>query len=246
MKGTQLLAVLSLAIPLAVSAQRQEALPVFDVASVKQHPESNLLGAMMRELPGSLQYRRVNLMAVIQRAYGVEAQQIVALPWMYIEAYDVEAKLPPDTPIPRLELMLQNLLAERFHLQVHREKKELAAYNLVVAKDGLKMHPSEAGRLGYRPFRDGSGRHLRGKITLPVLANNLSGVLGHPVVDQTGIDGLYDIDLNYADDARDQEPSNYPGIARALQEQLGLKLESKKALFDMIIVDHAEKVPTEN
>ena len=65
-------------------------------------------------------------------------------------------------------------------------------------------------------------------------------------MDRTGIDGLYDLDLNYSDEASDQGPSNYPGIATALQEQLGLKLESKKALFDMIIVDHAQKIPTEN
>ena len=62
-------------------------------------------------------------------------------------------------------------------------------------------------------------------------------------MDQTGIDGLYDLDLNYDDESLTQSPSNYPGIATALQEQLGLKLESKKALFDTIIVDHAEKIP---
>jgi len=245
MNGTELF-VLGLAIPLLATAQPHETPPAFDVASVKLHSASNLLGTMMQELPGSLQYRKVNLIAVIRRAYGVETQQVVAPTWMSTEVYDIEAKLSPDTAAPRLQLMLQNLLAERFHLQVHRDKKQMIAYNLIVAKDGLKMHPSETGRLGYRPFSDGSSRHLRGKITLPILANNLSGILGRPVADQTRIDGLYDLDLNYADESSTQGLSNYPGIATALEEQLGLRLESKKALLDMIIVDHAEKIPTEN
>ena len=178
MNGTELYAVLGLAIPLVATAQLYETPPAFDVASVKLHSASNPLATMMQELPGSLQYRKVNLIAVIRRAYGVETQQIVAPRWMSTEVYDIEAKLSPDTPVPRLQLMLQNLLAERFHLQVHRDRKEMAAYNLVVAKDGFKMHPSEGGRLGYGPFSDASGHHLRGNITLPILANNLTGVLG--------------------------------------------------------------------
>lgn len=246
MNGTQFFAVLSLILPLPIHAQPHDTPPVVDVASVKLYQETNPLGTMMQELPGSLHYHRVNLMAVIQRAYGVEAQQIVPPPWMRTEAYEIVAKLPPDTPVPRLQLMLQSVLAERFHLQVHRDKKEMEGFELVVAKGGLRMHPSEDARLGYRPFRDNSGRHLHGKITLPILANNLSGLLGRPVVDRTGGEGLYDIALNYSDDASAQDPSSYPGIATALQEQLGLKLESKKALFDMIIVDHADKIPTEN
>jgi uncharacterized protein (TIGR03435 family) len=246
MHGIQAWAVLALAVPVLASPQAQDTPPAFDVASVKQHSEDNPPGTMMQELPGSLQYRKVNLIAVIQRAYGVEALQVVAPAWMSSEAYDINAKLPGDTPVPRLQLMLQKLLAERFQLKIHHDKKEMAAYNMVVAKDGFKMHPSEGGRLGYRPFNDSSGRHLRGKITLTILANNLSGIFGHPVLDQTGVDGLYDIDLNYSDDAASPEKAKYPGIAVALQEQLGLKLEPKKTMFEMIIVDHAEKVPTAN
>ena len=227
-----------------LSAQPHEAPATFDLASVKPHPESNPLGTMMQELPGRIQYRRIILLAVLRRAYNVEFQQIVGPAWLSTETYDIEAKLPPDTPDTRLQLMLQNLLSERFHLKVHHDKKELPAYNLVLAKDGLKMHRSESGRLGYRP--SSSGHHLRGKITLPILANNLSAILGRPVSNQTGVDGLYDIDLNFIDDGPTPGPATYPGIVTALQEQLGLKLESNKALFDMIIVDQAEKVPTEN
>jgi uncharacterized protein (TIGR03435 family) len=238
--------VLCLVVAWPVGAQTEAASPAFDVASVKPHQPDNPLGTMMQELPGRIQYRKIPLLAVIRRAYDVQSQQIVGPPWLSTETYDIEAKLPPDTPDARLQLMLQNLLAERFHLKVHHSKKELLAYDLMLAKDGLKMHRSESGRLGYAPTQDGSGRHLRGRITLPILANNLSGIVGRPVSDQTGLDGLYDIDLNFVDDVSTSRPDNYPGIFTAVQEQLGLKLESRKALFDTIIVDDLDKVPAEN
>lgn len=246
MKQTHLWAVLALVTAWRLSTQPLQAPPAFDVASVRPHQQSNPLGTMMQEQPGSIHYRKINVLAVIRRAYNVESQQVVGPAWLSSETYDIEAKLPPDTPGARLQLMLQNLLAERFHLTVHHDKKELPAYNLVQAKGGSKMHRSESGRLGYGPSRDSSGHHLRGKITLPILANNLSGILGRPVSDQTGLDGLYDIDLNFTDDAPTQDSATYPGIVTALQEQLGLKLESNKAVFDMIGVDQAEKIPTEN
>lgn len=200
----------------------------------------------MQERPGNLFYRKINLLAVIRRAYGVDPQQIVGPAWLTTERYDIEAKLPPDTPVARLRLMLQGLLAERFRMQVHHVKKELPAYNLVPAKDGPKMHRSEGGDLGYGPSQDESGNHLRGKITLPILATVLSTSVGHPVSNQTGLDGLYDIDLSYARDEQPQSAAAYPELATALQQQLGLKLEPKKELFDVIVIDRIEKVPTGN
>jgi uncharacterized protein (TIGR03435 family) len=238
-------AALFLATAWPLSAQSEAASPAFDVASVKPHQPSNPLGTMMQELRGKIEYRRMPLFAVIRRAYSVQSQQIVGPSWLSAETYDIEAEFPPETPDERFRLMLQNLLAERFHLKVHHDKKELPAYELVLAKDGLKMHRSESGRLGYAPTRDSSGRHLRGRIAVALLANNLSGIVDRPVSDQTGIDGLYDIDLNFADNAATDGAGEYPDIFTALQEQLGLKLESKKAWFDTVIVDDAEKVPTE-
>ncbi|HEY7392431.1 MAG TPA: TIGR03435 family protein [Bryobacteraceae bacterium] len=229
-----------------VGAQKEAESPAFDVASVKLHQASNPLGAMMQELPGRIQYRKITLLAVIRRAYNVQSQQIIGPPWLSMEPYDIEAKLPPDTPDARLQLMLQNLLAQRFHLKIHHGKKELPAYDLVRAKDGIKMHRSNTGRLGYAPTQDNSGHHFRGRITLPIFANNLSGIVDRPVSDQTGLDGLYDIDLNFTDDVSTDGPVSYPGLFTALQEQLGLKLESKKALFETIVVDEVDKIPEEN
>lgn len=224
-------------------AQSQKA-PEFDVASVKLHPGAGP-GTMMRETPGSLNYIGIPLMSVIARAWGVDGTRILGPSWIYNDTYDIKATLPGDTPVAQMQLMLQTLLAERFQLTVHREKRELTAYALVVAKlpkEGAKMHVVEDRAPSYHPYRDAEGSHLRGRITMPNLAGWLSYQVGGPVSDETGLDGVYDITLDFSID----ENSSSPAIFTALQQQLGLKLESKKALFDMIVVDRAEKIPTEN
>jgi uncharacterized protein (TIGR03435 family) len=223
-------------------AQAPASPPAFDVASVKPHPVGIGPGTAMRESTGAIDYTGVPLLNVIRRAYNVEPMQIVGPAWIATDTYDIHAKLPPATPLPQMQLMLQGLLAERFQLIVHREKKEFTGYTLVIGKQGSKMHPSENGRLGYGPTtKDAAGRHLRGKISMPILASYLSEELGRPVTDSTGLNGLFDISLDYSvDDA----PA--PGLFAAVQEQLGLKMEAKKALFEVIVVDRLGKVPTEN
>jgi uncharacterized protein (TIGR03435 family) len=197
---------------------------------------------MMRETPGNLNYIGVPLVSVIARAWGVEGLQIAGPSWIYSDPYDIKAKMAPDTPLAQMQLMLQGLLAERFQLTVHREKRELTSYVLVVGKGGVRMHLVEDGAPSYRPSADANGRHVRGRISMPNLAGYLSYQAGGPVSDNTGLEGVYDINLDFSVD----ENASTPAIFTALQEQVGLKLESKKALFDMIIVDHAEKVPTDN
>jgi uncharacterized protein (TIGR03435 family) len=230
----------------SLQAQPPDPPAAFDVVSVKPRQALDPAGTMMQERAGSLFYRKINLLAVILRAYGVDPQQVVGPALLRTERYDIEAQFPAGTPDARFQLMLQKLLADRFHLEAHREKKELPAYTLVVAKDGFKMRRSETGALGYGPSRDATGRHLSGKITLPILAGVLSDAVGHPVTNATDLEGLYDINLNFTDDEQSQAPAAYPGIFTALQHQLGLKLESRKSMFDIIVIDRVEKVPTEN
>jgi uncharacterized protein (TIGR03435 family) len=221
--------------------QTNEAPPVFDVASVKPCDEGAQVGTMMQEKSGSLFYRRFNVFAVMRRAYGVDGPQIDGPSWLSSDCYDFQARFPENTPVPRLQQMLQNLLRERFALKVHIEKRELPAFDLVLAKGGVKMKPSDGGQLGYGPSRTPSGRRLIGKITMPVLANNVSGIVGHPVADQTGLSGLYDLNLSFSPREAQPNPDAYPSIETALQEQLGLKLEARKARLDVVVVDSAER-----
>jgi uncharacterized protein (TIGR03435 family) len=227
-------------------SQTTEEPPVFDVASVKPCDENAQAGTMMQEKSGSLFYRRINLLAVLRRAYNVDAPQIDGPSWLGSDCYDFQARFPENTPIPRIQQMLQNLLRERFALKAHIEERELPAFNLVLAKSGIKMKPSENGQLSYGHSRTPSGRRLVGKITMPVLAMNVSGIVGHPVADQTGLRGLYDLDLSFSLSNTPQNTDVYPPIETALQEQLGLKLEARKARLDMVVIDSIERKPTGN
>ena len=116
-----------------ICSQTNEERPAFDVASVKPCDESAQMGTMMQEKTGSLYYRRVNLLAVMRRAYNVDAPQIDGPSWLGSDCYDFQARFPENAAIPRMQQMLQNLLAERFALKVHMEKRELLAFNLVLA-----------------------------------------------------------------------------------------------------------------
>jgi len=201
---------------------------------------------MMQEKSGSLYYRHVNLLAVMRRAYNVDAPQIDGPSWLGADCYDFQARFPEDTPLPRMQQMLQDLLAKRFTLKVHMEPRELPAFDLVLARGGTKMQRSEGGQLGYGPFRTPSGRRLAGKITLPVLAMNLSGIVGRPVADQTGLIGLYDLDLKFSLPDAPENADAYAPIETALQEQLGLKLQARKARLNVVVVETGERKPIGN
>jgi uncharacterized protein (TIGR03435 family) len=187
----------------------------------------------------------------------------------------VSAKVPEGTSREQFNLMMQNLLIERFKLTFHREKKEMQAYELVVAKGGPKMKES-AGPLDpdERPARmterktDAEGfpvlppgrvpmmmmiagghataRHVAE--TMEEFAVSLSMLVHKPVTDVTGLKGKYDFTLHWI--AQGAGPSTGddtgPTLFRALPEQLGLRLESKKSMVEVLVVDHVDKTPTEN
>jgi len=212
----------------------------FDAVSVKPRPPGP--GMMNRETSGRIDYVGIPLMVVIARAYNVDGFQVAAPDWVYSDGYEIRATFPANTPPEQFRIMLQALLAERFHLTVHHEQRELSAYMLTVAKGGLKMKAHPDARLNYGTPTDAAGRHIIGTISMPILAGYLSYVVNAPVADQTAIDGAYDISLDFSPDTAVDAPSIYT----ALQEQLGLKLESKNAPFDVIVVDRIDKTPTEN
>ena len=138
--------------------------------------------------------------------------------------------------------MLQHLLEERFHLATHRVTKFTSGYALVVAKGGTKLQPGE-------DHTSTNGYIVSNAIRSPSIgmggfASMLSSPIGYPIVDKTGISGNFNIKLSYAP-ANDRN-STLPDIFTALQEQLGLKLESAKVPVDFLVIDHVDRVPTEN
>ena len=148
-------------------------------------------------------------------------------------------------------MRIQSLLADRFQLRIHKETREEQVYSLVVAKNGPKFKVSKfddsALETGLMPGLKTHPYELAGTSAgIHLLTEELSRRLGRKVIDQTGLDGEYNFDLRWAPDVGDGDsPPDGPSIFTAVQEQLGLKLESGKAAVDAIVIDHIER-PSEN
>jgi uncharacterized protein (TIGR03435 family) len=190
--------------------------------------------------------RNAPLIFLIQFAYNVDSQEhISATPgWMDSQGYDVSAKVEGDQrfTLEQLRPMLRRLLEQRFHFAAHHETKMVSGFTLIVLKGGSKLQHS--GGEG-KPF----AQLLSNRMDVRNLdTQHIAGVLAHragqPVVDKTGLTGNYDFRLSYAP-ANDAN-SGLPDFFTAVQEQLGLKLESQKIPVDFLVIDRIERVPTEN
>jgi uncharacterized protein (TIGR03435 family) len=212
----------------------------FEVASVKSDKSQTGVDRI-KFSKGSLMIENVSLKRCIGMAYGIEDGRNYLLSgpeWIDSERFDILAKFPPETPEREVPLMLQSLLAERFNLAVHRETRQFSAYALVIAKGGAKLHPAEAPQGSYR-FKALAGHATGFSISMPMFADRLSRPdfqLDRRVVDFTGLEGTFDIKLDW-DDA---------SIFTAIQEQLGLKLEARKVPLEVLVVDRVNRVPTAN
>jgi bla regulator protein BlaR1 len=236
----------------------------FEVASIKPDPRLDV--SIGRPRGGRLVARGITTRFLIALAYNVKDFQVLDGPsWISREQYSIDAK-PGDNPKgPILSLYLtqrqkeddewrlriQSLLADRFQLRIHKETRDEQVYSLVVAKNGPKFKESkfdesdaEKGRL---PGLKMLPYELIGtSVDIRLLAEELSRRLSRNVIDQTGLNGEYDFDLRWAPDVADGDSvPDGPSVFTAVQEQLGLKLESSKAPVDAIIIDHIER-PTEN
>ena len=228
---------------LAFLPQRVE----FEVATVKLgdplDPESSA-----RTSSGRLEMKNTTLNNLVRSAYRLNEYQLEGGPkWANETKFHVLAKLPEGAPISQTPEMLQALLADRFQLTFHRVTKTLSEYQLVVDKGGPKLTPTDAAE-GDRVSSSQGDRMLRGKnLTIAALARMLIGTVGAPVIDKTGLSGKYIIDLKFKPvlDAARESDNSLPTIFAALQETLGLKLESMKGPVEVLVIDKAE-LPTEN
>jgi len=222
--------------------------PAFEVASVRSS-QSN--GTAIEVGPASLSIRDLSLAGCIRWAYGVQDFQITAPGWINEASFDIFAKSPAPVKEAQLRQMLQNLLAERFKMTVHRETREMPTMILTIAKTGHKLQPVESE--GSPSFQTGH-MSLTGKgATIAQLTEFISRELHYPMVDQTGLEGRFNYTLDiaaYVTEEMRKSPGPPPEapviVAEALQAQLGLKVTEKKAPVEVIVVDHVEKVPVEN
>jgi bla regulator protein blaR1 len=237
----------------------------FEAASIKPSAPMGMgmvkVGVQM--LPGGrVSMSGVTAKFLIQQAYGVREFQIIGGPdWLGSDRYDITAKPEGAATPEQVKVMMQGLLADRFKLQFHRETKELPTYALVVAKGGPKFHESEVvpegsdRPKGTRVSMKGRGQFNLERAPVAALANQLGQVLGRSVTDKTELAGNYDFKLEWTPDENSAGMMRGPGgdgpapspdtagtsIFTALQEQLGLKLESTKGPVEILVIERAEK-----
>ena len=240
-------------------AQVVTPLLAFEVAAIHQDNTSADGHHHIYNDPGQSHFRTINvsLKELLQFAYDIPKSQIFGGPrWFDSATFDIDAKadasvdkqlqaLRPDQARHQKQLMVQTLLADRFQLTVHQETRQLPVYSLVVAKGGPKFKPSEANGTTIDTGR--SRIHVQGSDnTIALLTRELAQSLGRVVLDNTGIDGRYDLRLWWTPDDSPPpmlngapDPNAPPEMFAAIQEQLGLKLESTKGQVPVIVVDHA-------
>jgi uncharacterized protein (TIGR03435 family) len=218
--------------------------PAFEVASIKP---SNYGGGPLRVTArigaDGIDFSNVTPRLCIQRAYGMKPYQVTGPAWINEERYMIVAKAAGAAPEEQLVLMLQRLLTERFKLAFHRESKETPVYALVMSKSGPKL--KEATDEGATQISADGRETVFERVSMSLLAGTLARSVDRPVIEATGLKGLYNFRLAWANDRPGPDPASdpeeAPSIFTALQERLGLKLEARKAPIEMLVVDHIEK-----
>lgn len=229
-------------------------------------------GSYSNDQPNGINEHGMSLREIISEGYNMSVMplredQLLGLPdWARSTRYDIVGRVDPDD-MPAFKklsnlsmkdtitafstrqstgemLMVQNLLADRFHLRVHWETRERPLYTMNLARGGLRMKPAADTEHGDMNFTRG---HLSGKgVPLSFLASLLEIPAERTVVDKTGVPGAYDFDLHFApQDAPSTAENSDPDFFTAVQEQLGIKLQNTRGVVPVLVVDHIEP-PTPN
>jgi uncharacterized protein (TIGR03435 family) len=230
----------------ALAVFAQPARLAFEAASIRQSTSAESHSNASVDDSGIV-LTNVTLRQCVEAAYNIQDPDLVGPDWLETTRFDIQAKPPAVHPKEYLQPMLKTLLEDRFQLVAHRETKTIPVYALMIGKDGLKIKEVEPGE----PKTSTSGSRFVGtKVTMNRLAQFLSQMLDRTVVDKTGTQAVFDVDLHFTyEDLAAGAPEQSPGalsIFTALQEQLGLKLQSEKLPVEVVVVDHIERVPTAN
>ncbi len=268
--------------------------PSFEAATVKlPAPGSGLScsGGPGTDSPGIWRCTNMPLALVIAKAFGFKEFQFSVHDPCCVKRFDFIAKIAPGTTPEAFEIMLQNLLRERFGFAFHYETKEMPVYRLAVSAKGSRLRPSsrngpkeqhapwwlppktETDPEGYPVFVGGGsglasgwGGRFRWRafdVSIQEVASTLSGELGRPVIDATGLKGKYDLDLKWVVESewrmneraraevREQvgevpEGASGPTLVQAVRDRLGLTLKPTRGAGQVVAIDHLEKLPRAN
>jgi uncharacterized protein (TIGR03435 family) len=238
-------------------AMKADADPEFDACSIKPSTPGQQGGGLTvrgREIVAF----NTSVSFLVTFVYGVSPRQIVGAPvWTETEHYDLDGK-PTEEGMPnqkQMKIMIQKLLADRFQLKFHREKREMSAYVIQLGKNGPKLTKSQGDPKGLPGLSFGGlGAMNAFNATIADFASVLqTAVLDRPVVDESGLDGHYDFAMHWTPDetqfaglgVKIPPPSDKedapPTLGTAMLEQLGLKLVATKAPVEVLVIDHVEK-----
>lgn len=226
-----------------VAAQAPAPPRSFEVASIRMVGEDAGFTVFPKLPSAHFTAENISLKLLIAIAYQTADNVVLAPEWMSSQRYTVTAKPEGEAELDFKQYapMLRKLLEDRLHLKAHREMRQVSGYALIAPKGAAKLEAA--------PLSDAVIYILSNGIRSPgasmhTLAGLLSRPVGKPVVDETGIAGTYKIQLSFA--PLNAQDSDLPSIYSAVQEQLGLRLEPKKVPQEYIVVDSADRVPTEN
>lgn len=218
----------------------------FEAASIRPvDTETSTTDSLYTDASAGLHVENFPLKAIILFAYDIRDFQLINAPgWTETQRYNITAKTGvaagnagEKVRDRELRERLRWLLGDRFHLAVHHETRDVTAYALTVAKGGPRLTVvTERGK--EYGFRGSRGRNRGYSVTMTMFATELARIVGRPVIDKTGLTGEYDYTLEWAPDGAETLGVT---IFTALQEQLGLKLESAKAPVDVVLVDSVER-----
>ena len=242
--------------------------PEFEVASIRVASTDTIRDSYTPTLnvaPGAtLRISNLRLRDIILLAYNVGRRQLVGPAWLIddpvdptdFDRFDIVAKVPENATKDQIPLMLQKLVADRFHLSMHKDSKTLSTFALTVAKGGLKMEPAAEGDRRVPGCRrnmygaDGVTTAVCQSMTTAQLTQQLQTLApayfkDAPVVDRTGLTKAYDFTLGWLTlaqlDAGEQGPSLFDAVGK-----LGLALDRQKDSVEVYVVDRCDKLPTEN
>lgn len=235
----------------------------FDVAAIHLHePQPHEHNSIWSSpFDSKFNAENVSVITLINWAYEVPETRILGAPgWAGSTMFNIEARSDPavdqqmrnltaDAGRGQKEMMVRALLADRFHLAIHNETRDLPVYNLVIAKAGPKLGAVQESGSFINTWNNRIEVQMPNSVA--VLAEELSKVSGRDVIDKTGISGRYDLRLRFTPDEGpamlngQQDPNPPPNLFTALQEQLGLKLEPARGPVQVLVIDHIE-LPTKN
>lgn len=235
--------------------------PSWEVATIRLSPPSSEPYSFTGGLR-NFQMLRTTVRDLLQFAYGLNARQIVGLPtWAETDKFDIitgQPNVPGDPSIEQLKLMLRKLLVERFDLASHHGTKEMSAYVLSQSREGEKLTPSPAGAPNVPSFQTPKlGTTVFRNSTMDDFCQGLQFVVFDlPVVNRTGLTGRWDGTLRFTPDETQYQTLGVkivpneavdapPPVFKAIQQQLGLKLEAQKTAVDVLVIEHVNK-PNDN